>query len=191
MASPLLLVLRDEAEAFWAFSHLMDRQMERNFHSGATNSMHQQLSAVSRLIQIFVPTLADYLDKIGGSNLSFMFRWLLVRYKREFPMEDVMTLWEVGWSCPHTQDHHLVVAVTLLRELTPTILEVGASFEDLLRMTNEMANRMNVEDVVVFTQDMYALMCEQYLRKNSKNASFSKPPGWTPTLQDILSGYDE
>jgi len=196
MASPLLLVLRDEADAFWAFSHLMDAGVEGNFHAGSTNSMHQQLSCVIRLIQIFVPTLAEYLETINGSHLSFTFRWLLVRYKREFSIDDVMTLWEVAWSCPHTTDHHLIVAVTLLRELAPTILEVGASFEDLLRMTNDMSNKMNVKDVILFSQDMYAMMCEQYTRRVNRLAwpqepLKEKPPGWVPSLSDILSAFED
>eukprot|EP00759_Apiculatamorpha_spiralis_P018336 PhF_6_TR24782/c0_g1_i1/m.34052/K20168/TBC1D15; TBC1 domain family member 15 len=196
IASPLYLILKDEADAFWAFVHCMDLgALERNFHSGSLNSMHNQLDIVNRLIQIFVPTLADYLDKIGGSNLSFMFRWLLVRFKREFSIEDVMKLWEVMWACPSTQDFHLIIAVTLMRELTPTILEVGASFEDLLRMTNDMSNRMKIEDVIVFGQDMYDLMIEQYNRKVAQTAS---SPGRkrsaassVPSVAEILAAYEE
>jgi Rab-GTPase-TBC domain len=35
LAAPLLFVMRDEAEAFWAFAALMDR-CEANFHTDCT-----------------------------------------------------------------------------------------------------------------------------------------------------------
>lgn len=35
LAAPLLYVMRDEAEAFWAFAALMDR-CEANFHTDCT-----------------------------------------------------------------------------------------------------------------------------------------------------------
>eukprot|EP00760_Papus_ankaliazontas_P005098 PhM_4_TR12394/c0_g1_i1/m.10980/K20168/TBC1D15; TBC1 domain family member 15 len=188
-ASPLLLTMHDEAEAFWAFAALMDGQMETNFHSDSSNTMQKQLSCVSRMIQLFVPTLSDHLERTGGSHLSFIFRWLLVRFKREFSLDQICLLWEVGWACPYTRDHHLVVALALLRELTPVILELGASFEDLQRITNEMAFKMDVEDVVVFTQDIYERMLDQHRRRQRGIDTLAGDT--TPTsLETILSAYE-
>lgn len=46
LAAPLLFVMRDEAEAFWAFAALMDR-CEANFHTDCTCVIHCWLPFVS------------------------------------------------------------------------------------------------------------------------------------------------
>ena len=44
LASPLLAVMRDEAEAFWCFAALMER-LQANFHTDCTG-MHAQLAGL-------------------------------------------------------------------------------------------------------------------------------------------------
>lgn len=36
------------------------------------------------------------LDKNDSSNMYFTFRWILILFKREFSMTDIMRLWEVS-----------------------------------------------------------------------------------------------
>lgn len=49
-AAPLLVVLRDEAEAFWAFVALMDRV--GGCFDAAQAGMHAQLAALRSLMQV-------------------------------------------------------------------------------------------------------------------------------------------
>jgi len=50
LLSPLLVVMGNEVDAFWAFVALMDR-MEPNFHTDQ-RGMHAQLLALRQLVQV-------------------------------------------------------------------------------------------------------------------------------------------
>ena len=58
LLSPLLFVMRNEADAFWCFVALMKR-MERNFHRDQTG-MHEQLTMLRQLIYRLDPKLHNY-----------------------------------------------------------------------------------------------------------------------------------
>lgn len=57
--------------------------------------MKRQLSELYAILKVVVPDLADYLKRHESSNMFFCFRGLLVHFKREFTLEDIMRLWEV------------------------------------------------------------------------------------------------
>lgn len=40
-------------------------------------------------------------DSQDSGSLCFCFRWLLIWFKREFPFEDILTLWEVSAARLH------------------------------------------------------------------------------------------
>lgn len=57
--------------------------------------MKKQLARLYSLLQVVAPDLANYLKKHDSHNMFFCFRWLLVHFKREFSLDEIMTLWEV------------------------------------------------------------------------------------------------
>ncbi|GIL71169.1 hypothetical protein Vretifemale_1776 [Volvox reticuliferus] len=82
LAAPLLVIMRDEAEAFWAFAALMER-MAGNFHTDLLG-MTLQLAALRRLVQLVDPPLHAYFERRDCLSYYFAFRWLLILFKREF-----------------------------------------------------------------------------------------------------------
>ena len=58
--------------------------------------MRRQLRDLHLLIELINPDLWDDFVAKGSSDLYFCFRWLLVRFKREFSFEDIKMLWEVS-----------------------------------------------------------------------------------------------
>lgn len=89
-------------------------------------------------------------EKTDALNLFFCFRyvlrlwnmhsihqtldysWVLIAFKREFPFEDVLRLWEVLWTDYYTSDLVLFVALAVLESHRDMILrylvEVGFNF---------------------------------------------------------------
>lgn len=43
-------------------------------------------------------------DSQDSGSLCFCFRWLLIWFKREFPFEDILLLWEVR-PCTHLSSY--------------------------------------------------------------------------------------
>lgn len=52
----------------------------------------------------------------------FMYRWVLIAFKREFPFEDVLRLWEVLWTSYYTPSFVLFVALAVLESHRDMIL---------------------------------------------------------------------
>jgi Rab-GTPase-TBC domain len=96
-------------------------------------------------------TCASTLEKTDALNLFFCFRyvsppwnghpinnqtldfsWVLIAFKREFPFEDVLRLWEVLWTGYYTSEFVLFVALAVLESHRDMILrylvEVGFDF---------------------------------------------------------------
>jgi len=68
-----------------------------------------------------------------ASSLIFKdYSWVLIAFKREFPFEDVLRLWEVLWSDYYTSELVLFVALAVLESHRDMILrylvEVGFNF---------------------------------------------------------------
>ena len=140
LAAPLLLVMKDEVEAFWCFQHLMQR-MEANFHKDQ-NGMHRQLQMLHALCGQLDGELLAYLDSKDCSNFYFCFRWVLIQFKREFTPADTMRLWEACWAAkdPHL---HLFVAIGILRKHKQRMMEEQMGFDEVLELVNGLALRID------------------------------------------------
>lgn len=61
-------------------------------------------------------------EKTDGLNLFFCFRWILISFKREFPFDDVLRLWEVLWTNYYSHSFVLFVALAILESHRDVIL---------------------------------------------------------------------
>ncbi|XP_020539280.1 TBC1 domain family member 15 isoform X2 [Jatropha curcas] len=80
ICSPMVILLENEADAFWCFHRAMRRLVQCNFNRGANSANY---------------TLTKELD--GGEYL-FAFRMLMVLFRREFTFVDALYLWELMWA---------------------------------------------------------------------------------------------
>jgi hypothetical protein len=142
LAAPLLVVMEDEVEAFWAFQALMD-MMEPNFHKDQ-NGMHTQLQTLRCLCQELEPGLLAFLEERDCSNLYFCFRWLLIAFKREFALPDLLRLWEALWSRWRGPNLHLVMAAAILRQHHETIVAEDMGFDSVLKFVNNLSGQMDL-----------------------------------------------
>ncbi|GLC59853.1 hypothetical protein PLESTB_001542900 [Pleodorina starrii] len=142
LAAPLLVVMRDEAEAFWAFAALMER-MGSNFQG-----MNLQLGALRRLMQLLDPQLHAFFERRDCLSYYFAFRWLLILFKREFKFEEVLTLWEACWSCRRTRHLHLYLAAAVLVHHRRVILSSDLDFDGMLRLSIGLAGRLELQPLL-------------------------------------------
>ncbi|KAL1466288.1 hypothetical protein MTO96_026781 [Rhipicephalus appendiculatus] len=93
LASPLLVVMRDEPHAYVCFCALM-RRLGPNFNLDG-EAMTLKFQHLSDLVEHFDPL---YLKEHGAQDLLFCYRWLLLELKREFAFDDALHMLEVLWS---------------------------------------------------------------------------------------------
>uniref|UniRef100_A0A2C9W6S0 Rab-GAP TBC domain-containing protein n=1 Tax=Manihot esculenta TaxID=3983 RepID=A0A2C9W6S0_MANES len=95
LCSPMIMLLEDEADAFWCFERLM-RRLRGNFRcTDSSVGVETQLTTLASVTQVIDPKLHQHLDALGGGDYLFAFRMLMVLFRREFSFCDSLYLWEV------------------------------------------------------------------------------------------------
>ncbi|XP_028761803.1 GTPase-activating protein GYP7 [Neltuma alba] len=108
LCSPMVILLNDEADAFWCFERLM-RRLRGNFR--CTNNsvgVEAQLSNLASVTQVIDPKLHQHIEALGGGDYLFAFRMLMVLFRREFSFCDSLYLWEMMWALEYDPDLFLI-----------------------------------------------------------------------------------
>ncbi|TYI96584.1 hypothetical protein E1A91_D01G083100v1 [Gossypium mustelinum] len=104
LCSPMIILLENEADAFWCFERLM-RRLRGNFQCTETFvGVQTQLSNLATVTQVIDPKLHQHLETLGGGNYLFAFRMLMVLFRREFSFCDSLYLWEMMWALEYDPD---------------------------------------------------------------------------------------
>lgn len=98
ICSPMVILLENEADAFWCFEHLMRRVRENFMCISSFMGVQSQLSTLSQVIKVVDPNLHQHLEELDGGEYLFAFRMLMVLFRREFSFVDALYLWEVMWA---------------------------------------------------------------------------------------------
>ncbi|XP_014522073.1 GTPase-activating protein gyp7 isoform X2 [Vigna radiata var. radiata] len=108
LCSPMIILLDDEADAFWCFERLM-RRLRGNFRCTESSvGVTSQLNVLASVTQVIDPKLHNHLDNLGGGDYLFAFRMLMVLFRREFSFCDSLYLWEMMWALEYDPDLFLV-----------------------------------------------------------------------------------
>lgn len=146
LLSPLLYVMENEVDAFWCFASYMD-QMHQNFEE-QMQGMKTQLIQLSTLLRLLDSGFCSYLESQDSGYLYFCFRWLLIRFKREFSFLDILRLWEVMWTELPCKNFHLLLCCAILESEKQQIMEKHYGFNEILKHINELSMKIDVEDVL-------------------------------------------
>ncbi|KAK4750627.1 hypothetical protein SAY87_004109 [Trapa incisa] len=98
LCSPMIMLLEDEADAFWCFERLMKR-LRGNFKcTDRSVGVESQLNNLASVTQVIDPKLHQHIDHLGGGDYLFAIRMLMVLFRREFSFCDSLYLWEMMWA---------------------------------------------------------------------------------------------
>lgn len=138
LLSPLLFVLRDESLAYWCFCSLI-RRCASNFNV-LSDEITTKIALLSSLLARYDKELWQHLKRVGADQLLFVYRWLLIECKREFPFADSLRVLEVMWSTlpSSLSSHHYSFSTSA--SATPSYY---SSAYNLNRTTNNHSDYMN------------------------------------------------
>ncbi|EGO20894.1 hypothetical protein SERLADRAFT_452033 [Serpula lacrymans var. lacrymans S7.9] len=154
LCAPLYVVLgSDEELTFWCFVEVMDG-MKQNFLRDQSG-MKRQLTMLQELISVMDPELYRHLEKTDGLNLFFCFRWVLIAFKREFPFDDVLRLWEVLWTNYYSNNFVLFVALAVLESHRDMILRYLVEFDELLKYCNELSMTIELDSTLAQAEVLF------------------------------------
>lgn len=99
-----------------------------------------------QLVHMLIPPFYQYLEDIeNGLSLMFCHRWLLVFLKREFPLSDILSLWETCWSCSETKFFHLFICVAIMAIYGEKAVEKNMNIDELMVYFNTLSHQMPKE----------------------------------------------
>ncbi|XP_069485490.1 TBC1 domain family member 15 isoform X3 [Ambystoma mexicanum] len=146
LLSPILYVMENEVDAFWCFVSYMD-QMHQNFEE-QMQGLKIQLIQLSALLRLLDSGFCSYLESQDSGYLYFCFRWLLIRFKREFSFKDILRMWEVMWTGLPCKNFHLLICCAILESEKPQIMDHNFGFNEILKHINELSMKLDVDDVL-------------------------------------------
>ncbi|XP_058876261.1 TBC1 domain family member 17-like isoform X1 [Acipenser ruthenus] len=153
LLSPILFITQNEVEAFWCLVGFMEL-VHHNFEE-SQEAMKQQLIQLNILLRTLDPELCDFLDSKDSGTLCFCFRWLLIWFKREFPFEDVLKLWEVMWTGLPCANLHLLLACAILDSQRGELINSDFDFNDILKHINELNMKLDLEDLLCRAESIF------------------------------------
>ena len=98
---------------------------------------------------MLIPSFYDYLENTeNGLSLMFCHRWLLVFLKREFSLNDILSIWETCWSCCETKFFHLFICIAIIAIYGERAMEKNMNIDELMVYFNTLSNQIP-KDIVL------------------------------------------
>jgi hypothetical protein len=162
LLSPIIAVMEEDHEAFWCFVGFM-RKARHNFRLDELG-IRRQLKTVSQIIKRKDSHLYRHLQKLQAEDCSFVYRMVVVLFRRELTFEQTVCLWEVMWAdqaairagigrstwakirfhAPPTDDLLLYAVAACVLRRRKLIIEKYSSMDEILRECQSMAGQLDV-----------------------------------------------
>lgn len=162
LLSPIISVMTEDHEAFWCFVGFM-KKARHNFRLDEVG-IRRQLSIVSKIIKHKDSHLYRHLEKLQAEDCFFVYRMVVVLFRRELTFEQTICLWEVMWAdqaairagigksawsrirqqAPPTEDLLLYAIAASVLQRRKQIIEKYSSMDEIIRECNSMAGHLNV-----------------------------------------------
>ncbi|KAK3124050.1 hypothetical protein QOZ80_8AG0639770 [Eleusine coracana subsp. coracana] len=162
LLSPIIAVMEEDHEAFWCFVGFM-RKARHNFRLDEVG-IKRQLKTVSQIIKRTDSHLYRHLQKLQAEDCFFVYRMVVVLFRRELTFEQTVCLWEVMWAdqaairagigrstwakirfhAPPTDDLLLYAIAACVLQRRKLIIEKYSSMDEILRECQSMAGQLDV-----------------------------------------------
>ncbi|KAL1813691.1 hypothetical protein ACET3Z_023756 [Daucus carota] len=162
LLSPIITVITEDHEAFWCFVGFM-KKARHNFRLDEVG-IRGQLSRVSKIIKFKDSHLFKHLEKLQAEDCFFVYRMVVVLFRRELTFEQTICLWEVMWAdqaairagigksawsrirqqAPPTEDLLLYAVAASVLQKRKLIIEKYSSMDEIIKECNGMAGHLDV-----------------------------------------------
>ncbi|XP_004498495.1 rab GTPase-activating protein 22-like [Cicer arietinum] len=162
LLSPIVSIISDDHEAFWCFVGFM-KKARQNFRLDEVG-IRRQLDLVAKIIKYKDAHLFRHLEKLQAEDCFFVYRMVVVLFRRELTFEQTLCLWEVMWAdqaairagigisawskvrqrAPPTDDLLLYAIAASVLQRRKLIIEKYSSMDEIIRECNNMSGQLDV-----------------------------------------------
>uniref|UniRef100_A0A0P4VUQ2 Rab-GAP TBC domain-containing protein n=1 Tax=Scylla olivacea TaxID=85551 RepID=A0A0P4VUQ2_SCYOL len=145
--APILAEVRNEADVFWCFTGLMSKTIFVT--SPKDEDMEKNLSYLRELLRLMTPRFFNHMDnQQDGMDLLFCHRWILLCFKREFPEDEALAMWEACWSNYQTDYFHLFLSVAIVSIYGADVVDQNLRPDETLLYFTSLAGHMQGQMVL-------------------------------------------
>ncbi|OVA14761.1 Rab-GTPase-TBC domain [Macleaya cordata] len=162
LLSPIVAIIEEDFVAFWCFVGFM-KKARHNFRLDEVG-IRRQLNIVSKIIKFKDSHFYRHLEKLQAEDCFFVYRMVVVLFRRELTFEQTVCLWEVMWAdqaairagigntawgrirqkAPPTDDLLLYAIAACVLQRRKLIIETYSSMDEIIRECNSMAGHLDV-----------------------------------------------
>ncbi|TKY55961.1 GTPase-activating protein gyp7 [Spatholobus suberectus] len=162
LLSPIVSVISEDHEAFWCFVGFM-KKARQNFRLDEVG-ICRQLDIVAKIIKFKDAHLFKHLEKLQAEDCFFVYRMVVVMFRRELTFEQTLCLWEVMWAdqvairagigksawsrirqrAPPTDDLLLYAIAASVLQKRKLIIEKYSSMDEIIKECNSMSGQLDV-----------------------------------------------
>ncbi|XXG43323.1 hypothetical protein AAC387_Pa01g3383 [Persea americana] len=162
LLAPIITVMEEDYDAFWCFVGFM-RKARHNFRLDEVG-IRRQLNTVSKILKSKDSQLFRHLEMLQADDCFFVYRMVVVLFRRELSFEQTLCLWEVMWAdqaairagiakstwgrarlgAPPTEDLLLYAIAACVLQKRKLIIEKYSSMDEIMRECNSMAGQLDV-----------------------------------------------
>ncbi|XP_058724680.1 rab GTPase-activating protein 22-like isoform X2 [Vicia villosa] len=173
LLSPIVSIISEDHEAFWCFVGFM-KKARQNFRLDEVG-IRRQLELVAKIIKYKDAHLFKHLEKLQAEDCFFVYRMVVVLFRRELTFEQTVCLWEVMWAdqaavragigistwnkvrkrAPPTDDLLLYAIAASVLQRRKLIIERYSSMDEIIRECNSMSGQL---DVLKLLDDAHSLV---------------------------------
>ncbi len=148
-------LMRIEADAFWAFSKLLDGVQDHYTHSQP--GVQRMILRLEDLMGRHCPMLSEHFAQEGVHYMQFAFRWMNCFLLRELPLPCVMRLWDTYFAEQRAgfETFHVNLCAVLLKTFESQLMEM--SFQGMVMFLQDMPTQAWGE------QDMDEMLSQAYI----------------------------
>ncbi|KAG0712996.1 TBC1 domain family member 16 [Chionoecetes opilio] len=140
--APILAEVRNEADVFWCFTGLMSKTIFVT--SPKDEDMEKNLSYLRELLRLMTPRFYHHMaSQQDGMDLLFCHRWILLCFKREFPEDEALAMWEACWSNYQTDYFHLFLSVAIVSIYGADVVDQNLRPDETLLYFTSLAGHMH------------------------------------------------
>lgn len=179
LLTPILSVMEEDHEAFWCFVGFM-KKARHNFRLDEVG-IRRQLNIVSKVIKFKDLQLYRHLEKLQAEDCFFVYRMVVVIFRRELTFEQTLCLWEVMWAdqvairagygksawgrmrlrAPPTDDLLLYAIAASVLQRRKLIIERYSSMDEILRECNNMTGQLDVWKLLDDAHDLVVTLYDK------------------------------
>ncbi|OVA04764.1 Rab-GTPase-TBC domain [Macleaya cordata] len=189
LLSPIIAVIEEDHEAFWCFVGFM-RKARHNFRLDEVG-IRRQLNIVSKIIKSKDSHLYRHLEKLQAEDCFFVYRMVVVLFRRELTFEQTVCIWEVMWAdqsairagigksawgrirqrAPPTDDLLLYAIAACVLQRRKLIIEKYSSMDEIIRECNSMAGQLDVWKLLDDAHDLVVTLHDKIQEDQSAASS--------------------